>query len=127
MQRVLANVMVASEQREGDGLGQHRVASWATVADVGDGDDGCRAAACNRGCLGGSWITGACVCERRGRGEVSSDGNGRANFCALQHGRAPSDMVERRGHGVDWPFHGSSVSGSCMVMIREVRGGYVTW
>jgi hypothetical protein len=51
-------------------------------------------------CLGGCWRCGECVCERRGRGEVSSDG---ATMCSAEPlGVSVRALARLGGMGTSW-------------------------
>jgi hypothetical protein len=62
--------MVVLAQQGVDGSVRARDRVRRTVAAVGDDDDGYRARVGKWRCLGGSWIVGECVGERREREEV---------------------------------------------------------
>ncbi|KAK1645341.1 hypothetical protein QYE76_063146 [Lolium multiflorum] len=84
-------------------------------AEVIDDGDGYRTLRSNWACLGGSWCPGECVCERRERGEVSSD-----EACPWRV-RARAGVTERRGHVLARAVSCSPWSMACNIRFRGVR------
>jgi hypothetical protein len=82
-------------------------------------DDGGGASACIRACLRGSWVRGACACERRRLGEDGGDGAWRRTVASRAVPVHALAWHVRRGRGLGTSVLGVGVLASGQGLYRQ--------